>query len=84
MTTKEELSEEERLTRVRFSDLFQGLLYTQEETERIRKQTTERYEQQLSYEIQRLANIVEDLAVIVREHLSCHDCPPDDQADHVV
>src|SRR4030095_935406 len=41
---------------------------------RVSHVTTEVYEKQIAGQIHDLANVVADLVVLIREHLSCHDC----------
>ena len=58
-----------------FGWIFERLEQVKNTAHEVQQESTEFYEKRLADALWDLAYSMEDLTIVVRDHLSCHDCP---------
>lgn len=64
-----------------FGWLFEHTNKARAHAQKVRLGTTESFERELAQGVYELSEVIEDLLIIVRDHLSCHDCPDPEEDD---
>jgi len=65
-----------------FGYLFERLEQVENTAEEVMGNSTEFYEKRIADALMDLHSTVEDIVIILRDHLACHDCPdPEEEPD---
>lgn len=61
-----------------FGWIFERIDKVKDTSHEVQEESTEFYEKRLADAMWDLAYSMEDIAVILRDHLACHDCPEEE------